>query len=237
MDRERFVTDLLAGHGQPAASYLPPALWNHHGDLAPDPCRPDSARALLAAAGWVDRDGDGVREREGRRLALELILRGGDPLLENGAAVLRQNLQDVGVAVTLRSLELATAVDFLRTGRFDAYFGEFQANLYADPSPLVASGATDRFNFGGYANARVDSLLGAALAVNDRQRSLPLWYALQAELHADQPAALLYYPRQVVAVNRRLRGVRPHMLSPVNNLFEWWIAPADRRWAATRDDK
>ncbi|HOX26554.1 MAG TPA: ABC transporter substrate-binding protein [Candidatus Krumholzibacteria bacterium] len=231
LDRERFVAALTGGFGAPAASYLPPALWNHHRGLVPDPCRPDSAAALLAAAGWVDHDGDGVRERSGVPLRLEVIFRGGDTARENGVALVRRYLTAVGVDVSLRALELATALEFLRAGRFDAYFGEYQANLYADPSPLVRSGASDRFNFGGYANARVDSLLDRALAEPDRTRSLPIWYAVQEALVADPPAAVLYYPRQLVAYNRRVRDVRPHLLSPLNNLAEWWIAPADRRWA------
>ncbi len=233
IDRRRFVDDLLGGFAEPAASYLPPALWNHHAGLAADPFRPDSARVLLAGAGWHDHDGDGVRERDGQRLTLEIIYRSGDRVREDGAVVLRQNLGDVGVEVSLRSLELATALDFLRDGRFDAYWGEFQANLYADPSPLILSGATDRFNFGGYANARVDSLLGAARACREHARAQPIWNSLQEELARDQPAAMLYYPRQVVAINRRLRDATPDMLSPVNYLHRWWIAPTDRRWASS----
>jgi len=232
IDRDRFVDDLLGGFAEPAASYLPPILWNHHEGLRSDPFRPDSARTLLAAAGWIDADGDGVRERDGRRLELEIIYRSGDRVREDGAVVLRQNLRDVGVGVSLRALELATALDFLRNGRFDGYWGEFQANLYADPTPLVLSGATDRFNFGGYANARVDSLVLAARACRRRSDAKPLWDALQEELADDQPAALIYYPRQIVAINRRLRDATPDMLSPVNYLHRWWIAPEDRRWAA-----
>ena len=232
LDRQRFVDDLLGGYGRPAASYLPPVLWNHHPTLAPDPFRPDSASALLAAAGWRSEARDGVRTRDGQRLRLDVIYRGGDAVRESGAALVRQNLEAIGVQAVLRAMELGTALDFLRSGRFDAYLGEYQANLYADPSPLVLSGATDRFNFGGYANARVDALLTAALAEPDRARSLPLWYALQEELAADQPAAVLYYLRQLVAFNKRLRAVRPHMLSPLNNLAEWWIPADERRWLA-----
>ncbi len=235
LDRQRFVDDLLGGHAVAAASYLPPVLWNHHPGLVPDPCRPDSARALLTAAGWVQQPGDHARSRDGEQLRLDVIYRGGDAVRESGAALVRRNLEDVGVQVALRAMELGTALQFLRSGRFDAYLGEYQANLYADPSPLVMSGASDRFNFGGYANPRVDSLLAAALAEPDRRRSLPLWYAVQEELAADPPAALLYYPRQIVAFNRRLRDVRPHMLSPLNNLAEWWIAPGERRWSAPGD--
>jgi peptide/nickel transport system substrate-binding protein len=231
IDRARFVDDLMGGFAAPATSYLPPALWNHDADLAPDPFQPDSARARLARAGWIDSDGDGVRERDGERLNIEIIYRGGDDLREAGATVLQQNLGDVGVEVRLRALELATALDFLRAGRFDAYWGEFQANVYADPSALVRSGATDRMNFGGYANARVDSLLDVALNTVDRLRSRPIWIEVQRELASDQPAALIYYPRLIVATSRRLRDATPDMLSPVNGLERWWIAPAGRRWA------
>jgi peptide/nickel transport system substrate-binding protein len=237
IDRERICQDLFGGFARPAASYLPPALWNHHADLAPDPHDPDAARRLLEQARWYDRDGDGVRERDGRRLQLEVIYRGGDPATDDVAAVVRQNLQEVGVQVRLRALELATALEFLRAGEFDAFLGEYQANLYADPSPLVASGATDRFNFGRYANARVDSLLSAALAEPERERARPIWESLQEELAADPPAAVLYYLRQIVGVDRRLRDVRPHMLSVLNNVDEWWIAPQDRRWTAPGVDE
>ena len=88
------------------------------------------------------------------------------------------------------------------------------------PLPTSRNRIIDRFNFGGYANVRVDSLLTAALAETDRERSLPLWYALQEELSRDQPAAILYYLRQVVAVDRRIRDARPHMLGALNNLHD-----------------
>jgi hypothetical protein len=78
-------------------------------------------------------------------------------------------------------------------------------------------------------------LLLRALNEPDRAQALPIWYALQEELAADPPAAVLYYPRQIVAHSRRLRDVRPHMLSPLNNLPEWWIAPGDRRWRGVTD--
>jgi len=232
IDRQRFVDDLLSGLGRPATSYLPPVLWNHHAGLAPDPFSPDSARTLLATAGWVDTDGDGVRDRDGQPLTMEVLYRSGNSVRDNGAVVLQQNLSDVGVRVELRALELATALEFLRDGRFGAYWGEFQANLYADPSALIHSASVDQFNFGCYGNARVDSLLTAALATADRDVARPVWWELQEELVLDPPAALIYYPQQLVATSVRLRDAHPDMLSALNNIHRWWIAPADRRWAA-----
>jgi ABC-type transport system substrate-binding protein len=87
-------------------------------------------------------------------------------------------------------------------------------------------------NYGHYANAEVDSLLETALALRDRGAALPVWHALQEELAADPPAAYLFLPDILVGVGPRLRDVRPHMLSPYNNLAEWWIPAAERRYRA-----
>jgi peptide/nickel transport system substrate-binding protein len=234
IDRQRIVGEILQGQARAAASLLPPAMWNHHTGLAPDPHDIAAARQLLREAGWEDRDGDGVCERDGVPLRFELLARGGSPALDEVSVLVRENLREIGVDVTLRRLELTVLTQQLRSGEFSACLVEFAASLWADLSPHVHSRATDRFNFGAYANGAVDSLLAIAVAEPQRERALPAWYRLQEILAADPAAAVLYYPHSLVGVNRRVQGVRPHMLSPYNNLQEWWIAPADRRWRSDR---
>ncbi len=230
IDRDRFVNGLLYGFGAPAASLLPPALWNHDANLAADPYRPEEARRLLAEAGWIDADGDGVRERDGVRFSFAVITRKGDPIRENGIVVIRENLRQIGIEVRPRVMEHAAGIELVSSGRFDAYLGVFQADLGADPSALIRSDARDRFNYGGYANARVDSLLALATVEADRARAKPLWDQIQALLAVDPPAAFLYYPEIIHGFNPRLRGVRSHLLSPYNNLHEWWIPPTERKY-------
>jgi len=224
IDREAFIGGLLCGYATPAASPIPPCLWAHDRDLLPDPHDPQRARQLLDAAGWRDADGDGVRERDGRRLSLLLVTRKGDPVREDGVALIAGNLREVGVEARPRILEFGAALDEVKQGRFDGYLGYFQPRLVPDPSAQLRSTATDRFNYGGYASATVDSLLDAALACPDRARAGPLWDRLQRVVAEDAPIAFLFYPETLCGVSPRLRGVRPHVLSPFNNVGEWWIA-------------
>lgn len=225
LDRERMVATLLAGYGQAAVGPIPPVMWNHHRDLAPPTCDPAAARRELAAAGWADGDGDGVLERAGRPLRLEVLTRSGDPVREQGAVIIRENLRAVGVDIAVRAMEPVAGLERVRDGLFDAYFGLLVANLYGNPAPYVRSTAVDEYNQGHYANATVDSLLDVALSEPDRRRALPIWRRLQELLAQDPPSAYLFYPDNLVAVNRRLRDVRPHLLSPVNNLAQWWVGP------------
>ncbi len=228
LDRELMIATLLKGYGKPAASPIPPALWNHHKGLPVTPYDPARARELLAGAGWRDGDGDGVLERDGVPFEFEIITKQGDPVRENGAVILRANLAAVGVKASLRVMEHSAGVARVRSGRFDTYLGLLNANLFGDPTGTVGSDATDQYNYGGYANATVDSLLAVATGMLSRQDALPVWHRLQEILAFDPPAAYLMYPDNLVGVSNRLRNVQPHLLSPVNNLAAWWIAPQDR---------
>ena len=228
IDRELMIATLLKGYGTPAVGPVPPVLWNHHEGLLPVPHDPTEARRLLAGAGWQDSDGDGVLERDGAPFEFEIITKQGDPVRENGAVILRANLAEVGVKVNLRVMEHAAGLARVRAGRFDAYFGLLNANLFGNPAAYVGSDAADQFNFGHYGNAEVDSLLAVATGLLRHEDALPVWLRVQEVLAADPPAAYLMYPDNLVGVSNRLRDVKPHLLSPVNNLAEWWIAPADR---------
>ena len=228
IDRSQFSEGLLGGFGEPAAGPLPPAVWAYDETLEPDAYDPDLARRLLAEAGWIDTDGDGVVERDGVPLAFELSTRKGDPVRENGVQVIRDGLRRVGVDVTTRVMEFTSLIDRVRRGDFEAYLGVFSSRLAVDPSALYASDAFDRFNYGHYADAVTDSLLAAALSLTDRAEAKLVWDVFQRRVAEEQAMCYLYYPRTIVAHGDRLRNVAPHILSPYQNVTEWWI-PEDRR--------
>lgn len=230
IDRAMFVDGLLNGYGEPAAGPFPPSIWAHDPDIAPDAFDPEQARLLLSRAGWIDTDGDGIRDKDGQPFSFVMLTRKGDPVRENGIQILRENYADIGVQLQPRILEFTTAIDMVRQGRFEAYLGVFSARLAVDPSALLASDSFDRFNYGHYASAVSDSLMHLALRTDDRREAKRIWSDFQKHIAQDQPMAFIYYPHSIVAYSKRLRDVRPHVLSPYNNIGEWWIDPTDRKY-------
>jgi len=232
IDRSIFCDGLLGGFGSPAGSPLPPAVWAYDATLSPDAYDPELARRLLAEAGWRDEDGDGLLERDGSPFRFTMSTRKGDPVRENGLQVIRDNLRRVGIDVVTRVMEFTSLIAQVRNGDFESYLGVFSSRLAVDPSALYASDAFDRFNYGHYASAKADSLLGAALSLTDRGEAKAVWDAFQRHIAFDSPLCFLYYPETIIGHGRRLRDVRPHVLSPYQNVTEWWIAPADRKYTS-----
>jgi peptide/nickel transport system substrate-binding protein len=230
IDRERMTQTLLDGFSDLAVGPVARVAWNFHRKLNADPYDPAVASAMLASAGWKDDDGDGLLERNGLPLEFEILTRQSDPVRSNGVVIIRENLKAVGARVSVRTMELASELALIRAGDFDSYLGAMNPNLFGDPSSAVHSSAIDEFNNGFYSNAVVDSLLAAALGQQDRSLARPIWFKLQEILQEDPPAAYLFCPQRLDVVSKRIRNVRPDVLSPFNNLTQWWISPADRKY-------
>lgn len=236
IDRRRMNQTLVDGFGDLAVGPVARVVWNFNTNLKADAFDPDAASKMLAAAGWKDENGDGILERGGVPLEFEILTRQSDPVRTGGVVILRENLQAIGARINVRALELASGLALLRAGDFDSYFGAMNPNLFGDPSSAVHTTAVDEFNNGFYSNAVVDSLLDAALRQQDRNLAMPLWARLQEVLQEDPPAAYLFCPQRLDVVSRRLQDVRPDVLSPFNNMIQWWIAPEDRKYQTGAGD-
>ncbi len=237
IDRKRMINTLLGGYGESAVSPVAQVSWNFAHDVLPDAYDPQLSQALLKSVGWKDSDGDGYLDRNGVRLEFEILTRQADPVRTKGAVILRENFAAVGAKVKIRSIELAAGLAQVRSGNFDSYFGALNPNVYGDPSSVVHSTSIDELNNGFYSNAVVDSLLSVALGETNRALAMKIWVELQEEIKADPPSAYLFIPQRLEVVSSRVQNVRPHFLSPVNNLPEWWIALSDRKYRTSRSPR
>ncbi|MEJ2679590.1 MAG: ABC transporter substrate-binding protein, partial [Gemmatimonadota bacterium] len=210
INRQAMVDALRDGFGQVAVGPVMPWHWAFDPNLPPLPFDPDSARALLAAAGYRDRDGDGVVENTaGKPFEIQLKVVANNSVNRDVAELIRGNLAAVGVRVIPQPVEGTTLIADVTSPdrRFDAFVfawqGDFRLNL-RNQFHSAEIGGPDQF--ASYRNAEVDSLLDAANLITDRKKALPLWYRLQRILRNEQPWTFLYYSPQVLLVRDRLRG-------------------------------
>jgi peptide/nickel transport system substrate-binding protein len=232
IDRQEIVDFVQHGLGQVATGPVPPFHWAYDPDLEPLPYDPESARALLDSAGWIDRDGDGVRERGDVRASFELTTNAGNPAREDILTLVQAKLAQLGVEVRTRTQEAQSLRANITSPerRFDAFVLGWSADFNLDDRRLFACSQLDGvFQWAGYCNARVDEILEQVIPMEDRAAAMPLWREYQRIMQHDQPYTFLYYDVRANAVRSRVKSVEMDIRGDFTNAGDWWIEPASRR--------
>jgi peptide/nickel transport system substrate-binding protein len=134
LDPAALLTATYGEHHYRLTSYVLPTLpWAYAADLPPLEPSPTEAATLLTAAGWVDNDGDGVRERAGQRLTLTLITNDDSPPRIRLGELARQQWAAVGVEVQLTPLPFDQMAATLLGQTFDLAVAGWE-NLGPDPA-------------------------------------------------------------------------------------------------------
>ncbi len=193
----------------PAASVLPPQHWAYDGSVASYEYNPQRARQLLDAAGYPEKNG--VRFHLTMKTSTEETTR----LL---AAVLQQQLRQVGIELDIRSFEFATFFADVTKGSFQLYSlrwigGNEDPDIFENVF-YSASTPPKRANRGYYANTRVDQLIEQGRRELDQQKRRQMYGEVQQILARELPYINLWYLDNVVVHSRRLRDVT---ISPSGN--------------------
>ena len=233
LDREQIVAALLEGFGTVAHGTVPGYHWAHAERVGRLPYDPERARSLLNEAGFVDRDGDGVRENaEGTPLSLSLQTNQGNARLERLAVIAQAQLKEIGVDVRVEVREWASMIEAVTDPErrdFDGVTLSWVTEFKLDDTDLFHSDRVDQpYGFSGTANPDIDRLLETLQATPDRDEARTLWADYQDEIAREQPFTFFYSPDRLAGVNRRLRDVRMDARGEWLNVREWWIDP-DRR--------
>lgn len=195
-----------------------------------------AAGQLLTERGWVDRNGDGVREKNGVPLTFGLLLPSTSGLRRQYARLLQEQLATVGAQVRIEEVDGPVYGERTAAGRFDAYLGGWNV----DPTPstgiggIWTSAAIGRANHGRYSDPVFDDLVARAThgaAAPDSVRAL--WRRALEVFNDDAPAIVLFAMDNVAAVHSRVANVR---IRPDSYwaLVRTWRIPADRLIARDR---
>ncbi|BBO89158.1 ABC transporter substrate-binding protein [Desulfosarcina ovata] len=211
---DRLINAILPGLAVPATRgpHSQPLFADIvHPDLKWYGYDPVAARRLLAEAGWQDSDGDGILDKEGASLKVELI---SSLLYAEGteiAEAVQSQLAAVGMDVRVRVLESGARFQAYREKRYDMI--ELAGICpHNDPSPwyeyyfhskkqraycVIENPAID---------AGIDRL---ATTVDEEDRRLVL-YQLQALLEETAPGIFLYIQKGAMAFRSDLKGFKTH---------------------------
>ncbi len=100
IDRDGINRDLHFGLTKTPASYWDALSFYNDPPLTPYPYDPEGAKALLEEAGWVDSNGDGIREKDGVNLEIDHATTIREDR-QDVQAVMQQQLAAVGIKMNI----------------------------------------------------------------------------------------------------------------------------------------
>jgi peptide/nickel transport system substrate-binding protein len=206
---EEIYEAFLKGVAVLGNSVVPVKSWAYH-DAGRYEYDPEKAKTLLEEAGWVDTDGDGVREKEGQELRFTIMSPDGRYLMDKEIceAAMHQ-WKGIGVAVDVDVLEWGTWVGRVFAKEFDMVFlgwmqSTFEPALFLDA--LVKTGG--RAALWDYSNPELDEILTQAVAVSDLEKRKELYAKAQEIIYQNVVWIGLYNHLGMVAHTAHLKGYR-----------------------------
>jgi peptide/nickel transport system substrate-binding protein len=171
------------------------------------PLDPEKGKQILEEAGWVDTDGDGIREKDGQKLELIFICFPGNACKEG--EVMQGQLMPAGVFLKIQEMGQPANVQATQRGEHNfrsiGWGGTDSAQLLS--FLLHSKNIGVGWNFTRYRDAKLDELLDKANAELDREKRGEIVSEIQKIVLEEALGRPRSFYRRIHAASAKLKGV------------------------------
>jgi peptide/nickel transport system substrate-binding protein len=184
------------------------------------------AEALLDADGWK-RGADGIRSKNGQRLAFDFATLGGQPDADQEIELIRSTWQQMGAAISVLHYPPTTFFaqyqqgGIMYAGKFDMITFSWGLTPDGDLSNLFecAQIPPNGQNDLRYCDPKTDALLSQEKATYDEAKKKPIIAAIQKQIIADDPQIVLWIREDIYSYNSDLTGWHPNSTTPFDDML------------------
>ena len=226
IDKQEIVDVVLFGLGTIATGPYLPNTWPYNPNVQKYEYNPEKAKKLLQQAGWIDTNGNGIVDKNGKEFKFTILTNMGNSLRERTATIIQWRLKQIGIKVDIRLLEWSTFInEFIDKRRFEAVILGWSIGLDPDQYDIWHSSKTGEkeFNFISYNNPQVDKLLEQGRSTFDIQKRKKAYYKIQEILADEVPYVFLYVPYALPIVHARFKGIKPSPIGITYNIHKWYV--------------
>ncbi len=234
ISRQEIIDNALNGIGTPAWVRFENLPWANEEPGLEDG-QVEEACKILADAGWIDTDGDGIREKDGVKCEFTITGRTDDLQRYNLAVALAQNAEQLGIHIIAEAKDWTTCKEEGRTNPTCIGTGDYNfidvynafSSEYADPNLVSLS------NPAMYTNETVDEYLQKALEAKTEEEAIQnlklAQYDGKTGPNVDFPYIWIvnidhtYLVRDGLDLGEQMIHPHGHGLPIIQNMNEWMI--------------
>ncbi|MFI4910786.1 MAG: peptide-binding protein [Sedimentisphaeraceae bacterium JB056] len=200
-------------------------------EITPWPFDPEQAGKLLTEAGWIDTNGDGIRDKDGKEFKFRYLMPSGNDTTEQIVKLLKDQFAKSGIELIPDTYEWSVFLQKLTSRDFDAITLGWSGAMESDPyqiwhSSQIETGGSNRIGFN---NKEADRLIEEARETLDKDKRNALYHQLHQILHDEQPYTFMFASPGLGFLSNRFENVQIHKLGM--NPHEWYVLPENQKYS------
>ena len=209
---DEIIEVMMHGKASRQASLISPLKKTYNDTLQLIPLDIEKAKELLAEAGWVDTDGDNIRDKiiNGIKTPFSFKLSYmSSPTSKEIVLMIKESMYKAGVVAEPTPMDFTLFYKNAMDHNFDAMLGGWGGSAsYSNPMQLwhTSSWVTKGSNFCGFGDAESDALIEAANLTLDPKTHNDALLRLQAKVYEDQPYVFMYSTKRKFAIHKRFNN-------------------------------
>lgn len=208
---EEFIQAQAYGHAKRQVSMVSPLKDEYNKDLSFIPYDVEAAKKLLEEAGWIDSDGDNVRDKMINNvktdLRVELKHQSGQKFVEEQALMIKESAYKAGIDIVIVPVENVALREQISKHDFDMYMSALSGGALPDDFTQLwhtkSYAVEGGMNYVGFGNAASDALIDSIRTTMDPALRTDMIKRLQKMVYDEQPFIFLYAPSKKVIMHKR----------------------------------
>ncbi|MBX6342966.1 MAG: hypothetical protein IRY97_10950, partial [Thermomicrobiaceae bacterium] len=233
--KQQIIDKILKGHATISVADIAPISWAYNPNIQPRPYDIEQAKKLLDEAGWKPGS-DGIREKNGKKMSLELWGIQGDQQNNQILQVIAASWKQIGVNAQLKFQDIKTlwgpeGYQFTKTPTACGYSwfnsndpdDTFYWNSSQIPSTPTGTGGNLPAYFNKYSfQQQIDDLTNRGVKTVDKEERKKIYWQIQELLHEEVPVIFIYWGKLIFVAPKKLVGFNPNAFTSLfYNVKDW----------------
>jgi peptide/nickel transport system substrate-binding protein len=210
INKQQILDAIFYGEGEVAYGPYRKADWAYNPDIEYS-YDPEKSKQLLKDAGFVDSDGDGILEKDGKKLEFDLIYPSSNAERKDIAIASKSDLEKIGINLN----PVGKSWDEIDYNYLHSNAFAYSWGTAFDPDDINYKLWNSQFidqgwwNPATYSNPEVDKLLNEGRTTSDKDKRKDIYGQIQKYLVDDEPVVFIVFSNYIYAFSDKISGIEP----------------------------